>query len=122
MATFITGKHISRRTFVRGAGVSLALPLLESMLPAQTPLRNTEVISPSRFMAIFYPHGAAPGWWEPAAEGPLPKVFPDDPRGKSMFILKPLEPFRDQTVVMTGLWSQSSEPPEGTTGSDHWVA
>ena len=38
---FITKKHIPRRTFLRGAGVTLALPLLESMLPAQTPLRLT---------------------------------------------------------------------------------
>jgi hypothetical protein len=39
-----------------------------------------------------------------------------------MFIMKPLERFRDQTVIMTGLWAQCAEPPEGTTGSDHWVA
>ena len=38
---FITKKHIPRRTFLRGAGVTLALPLLEAMLPAQTPLRQT---------------------------------------------------------------------------------
>ncbi len=52
----------------------------------------------------------------------MPKVFPDNPAGKSMFIMKPLEPYRDHTVIMSGLWSQSSEPPEGTTGSDHGVA
>jgi len=92
------------------------------MLPAQTPLRNTAANPPNRFMAIFYPHGMAYGWWEPTAEGPLPQVFPDDPAGQSMFIMKPLQPFRDQSVIMTGLWSQASEPPEGTTGSDHWVA
>ena len=119
---FITKRHIPRRTFLRGAGVTLALPLLESMLPAQTPLRNTAANPPNRFMAMFYPHGMAYGWWEPAAEGPLPKVFPDDPAGKSMFIMKPLQPFRDQAVILTGLWAQASEPPEGTTGSDHWVA
>ena len=39
-----------------------------------------------------------------------------------MFIMKPLEPFRDKLIITTGLWSQSSEPPEGTTGSDHRVA
>jgi hypothetical protein len=38
---FITKKHIPRRTFLRGAGVTLALPLLESMVPAVTPLRLT---------------------------------------------------------------------------------
>jgi hypothetical protein len=102
--------------------VTLGLPLLESMLPAQTPLRATAANPPDRFMAIFYPHGMAFGWWEPSAEGPLPEVFPDDPAGQSMFIMKPLEPFRKHTVIMTGLWARSSEPPEGTTGSDHWVA
>ena len=37
-------------------------------------------------------------------------------------IMKPLEPFRDQTVIMSGLWSKSAEPPPGQTGADHWVA
>jgi hypothetical protein len=56
----------------------------------------------------------APGYWEPKEEGKLPEKLP--------YILESLEPFKDQTVVMTGLWSQSAEPPAGTTGSDHWVA
>ena len=37
-------------------------------------------------------------------------------------ILQPLEPFRDQTVILSGLWSKSAEPPPGQTGADHWVA
>jgi len=37
-------------------------------------------------------------------------------------IMKPLEPFREQTVIMSGLWSKSAEPPPGVTGADHWVA
>src|SRR5207247_4313238 len=37
-------------------------------------------------------------------------------------ILSPLEPFRDRTVVLSGLWSKSAEPPPGVTGADHWVA
>ena len=56
----------------------------------------------------------APGHWEPAAEGALPDKLP--------YILESLEKLKDQTVVLSGLWSQSAEPPEGTTGSDHWVA
>jgi hypothetical protein len=56
----------------------------------------------------------APGYWEPKAEGALPEKLP--------YILEGLEKVKDQTVVMSGLWSQSAEPPEGTTGSDHWVA
>src|SRR5437867_12486869 len=55
-----------------------------------------------------------PGHWEPEKEGPLPEKLP--------FITETLEKVKDQTVVITGLWSKSAEPPEGTTGSDHWVA
>ena len=66
---FITKKHIPRRTFLRGAGVTLALPLLDSMLPAQTPLRQTAAEKKSRFLGIWHPQGAAPGYWSPLQEG-----------------------------------------------------
>src|SRR5690242_13453354 len=111
---FITKKHIPRRTFLQGAGVTLALPLLESMLPAGTALAQTAAAPTPRFVGMFFPHGMAPGYWEPKEEGKLPEKLP--------YILEGLEKYRDQTTVMTGLWSQSAEPPEGTTGSDHWVA
>ena len=112
---FITKRHIPRRTFLQGAGVTLALPLLEAMVPARTVLAQTVVgQARPRFVGIFYPHGMAPGHWEPQAEGPLPEKLP--------YILEGLEKLRNETTVMTGLWSQSAEPPEGTTGSDHWVA
>ncbi|HZI78245.1 MAG TPA: DUF1552 domain-containing protein [Vicinamibacterales bacterium] len=111
---FITKKHIARRTFLQGAGVTLALPLLESMVPAGTALAQTAAAPTPRFVGIFFPHGMSPGHWEPKAEGALPEKLP--------YILEPLEKHRDRTVVMSGLWSQSAEPPEGTTGSDHWVA
>jgi hypothetical protein len=111
---FITKKHIPRRTFLQGAGVTLALPLLESMLPAGTALAQTAAAPTPRFVGMFYPHGMAPGYWEPKEEGVLPEKLP--------YILESLDKYKEQTVVMTGLWSQSAEPPEGTTGSDHWVA
>jgi hypothetical protein len=112
---FITKRHIRRRTFLQASGVTLALPLLEAMVPASTALAQTPAARPkSRFVGMFYPHGAAPGYWEPELEGPLPEQLP--------YILESLDRLRDRTVVMSGLWSQSSEPPEGTTGSDHWVA
>ncbi len=110
---FITKKHIARRAFLRGSGVALALPFLESMLPAQTPLRNTAANPKTRFTGIFVPHGAAPGYWVPKGEG---KDF------EFSMMYKPLEPFRDHTVIMSGLWSKSAEPPPGVTGADHWVA
>ena len=111
---FITKRHIPRRTFLLGAGVTLALPLLEAMVPASTALAQTAAAPKPRFVGIFFPHGMAPGYWEPKAEGALPEKLP--------YILESLEKVKDQTVVMSGLWSQSAEPPEGTTGSDHWVA
>jgi hypothetical protein len=113
--SFITKKHVARRTFLKGTGVTLALPLLDAMLPATTALAQTAAgRSPSRFVGIFYPHGMAPGFWEPPADGALPEALP--------YILEPLAPVREYSTVMTGLWSKSAEPPEGTTGSDHWVA
>jgi uncharacterized protein DUF1552 len=112
---FISKRHLPRRTFLKSAGCTLALPLVDAMLPASTALAATEAASPKpRFVGIFFPHGMAPGYWEPAVEGPLPAKLPH--------IMEALEKVKDQTVILTGLWSKSAEPPEGTTGSDHWVA
>jgi len=111
---FITKRHIPRRTFLRGAGTALALPLLDAMIPASTLLAQTAARPKSRFVAMFFPHGMAPGFWEPAAEGALPPDLP--------YIMQSLEPVRNHSVILTGLWAKSAEPPEGTTGSDHWVA
>jgi hypothetical protein len=112
--SFITKRHVPRRTFLQGAGVALALPLIDAMVPASTLLAQTAAQPKTRFVGVFFPHGMAPGLWEPAQEGVLP--------GKLPFILESLEKVKDQTVVLSGLWSKSAEPPEGTTGSDHWVA
>ena len=110
---FITKRHLPRRTFLKGAGVTLGLPLLEAMIPASTALAQTAAAPPPRFMGIFFPHGLAYSHWE-MPEGPLPE--------KLSYIMEPLAPVRDRTVILGGLYSQSAEPPEGTTGSDHWVA
>jgi hypothetical protein len=107
-------KHIPRRMFLKTAGCTLALPLLDAMVPASTALAATAAMPKPRFVGIFFPHGMAPGYWEPGAEGALPTKLPH--------ILEGLEKVRDQTTVVSGLWSKSAEPPEGTTGSDHWVA
>src|SRR5947209_972899 len=111
---FISKKKMPRRTFLHGAGVTLALPLLEAMVPAGTALAQTPAAGKPRFVGVFYPHGMAPGYWEPEQEGSFSEKLP--------YIAETLEKVKDQTVVITGLWSKSAEPPEGTTGSDHWVA
>ena len=66
---FITKKHLSRRTFLRGAGVAVALPFLESMVPAQTALRQTAASPKSRFGAVYIPHGSIIGKWKPKTAG-----------------------------------------------------
>jgi hypothetical protein len=111
---FLSKKHLSRRTVLRGAGATLALPLLDAMVPAATALAQTAATPKPRFVGLFVPHGAAPGYWVPEKEGTLPAELP--------FIWKPLEPFRDKTVILSGLHSRSAEPPPGVTGADHWVA
>jgi Protein of unknown function (DUF1552) len=112
---FVSKKHIPRRRFLKGAGVTLALPLLEAMVPAATALAQSAAApSRNRFVGMFFPHGMAPGYWVPDLAGPLPVKLP--------YILESLAKVKDQTVVISGLWSRSAEPPEGTTGSDHWVA
>jgi hypothetical protein len=111
---FITKKHIPRRTILRGAGAALALPFLEAMVPARTALAQTAANPKPRFVGLFVPHGAAPGYWVPDKVGALGTELP--------YIYKSLEPLRDQTVILSGLHSRSAEPPPGVTGADHWVA
>ena len=110
---FITNKRIPRRTFIRGIGATLALPMLDAMLPALTPVAYAKAITPTRFTGIFIPHGAAPGYWVPDSTS---KKF------EYPFIWKPLEPYRKHVVLTSGLWAQSAENPPGITGADHFVA
>jgi len=91
---FISKKHLSRRTFLRGVGASVALPFLDSMAPAQTPLRKTAASPQTRFAAIYVPHGATMDKWTPSSEG-TGFAFTE--------ILKPLEPHRDRINVISGL-------------------
>jgi hypothetical protein len=111
---FITKKHISRRTVLRGGGATLALPLLNAMVPAGVALAQTAASPKPRFVGCFVCHGMAPGYWVPDKVGALDPVLP--------FNWKPLEPFVDHTVILSGLHSRSAEPPPGATGADHWVA
>jgi hypothetical protein len=107
---FISKKHIQRRTFLRGAGVTLALPLLEAMLPAQTPTRQTAANVVPRFVGIWHPHGAAPGYWSPEQPGA---------NFDFSYITKPLEPYRDRVVLISGLDATSSYSTPEEPGGDH---
>ena len=101
---FITKKCLSRRTFLRGAGVTMALPFLESMVPAQTPLSKTAASPKTRLGWIYIPHGATMDKWTPATEG-AGFEFSE--------ILKPLEPFRDHLNVVSGLCHPQAGPTDG---------
>ena len=111
---FVSKKHIPRRTVLRGAGAMLALPFLDAMVPARTALAQSSAVPRQRFVGLFVPHGMAPGYWVPETVGPLAAQLP--------FNWRPLEAFRDKTVIFSGLHSRSAEPPPGVTGADHWVA
>ena len=97
---FITKKHLPRRTFLKAAGVSLALPLLDSMVPAQTLLRKTAGAGFTRAAFVYVPHGAIMDQFTPATEG---KGW-EFPR-----VIKPLEPFRDRVNVISGLGHRAAD-------------
>jgi Protein of unknown function (DUF1552) len=91
---FITKKSLARRTFLRGLGAAVALPVLDAMVPALTVSAKTAANPKLRFGAIYIPHGKIMKMWTPAVTGSGFEFTP---------ILKPLEPFKDQLVVVSGL-------------------
>jgi hypothetical protein len=102
---YVTKKYLSRRTMLRGMGVSVALPLLDSMVPAQTPLGKTAANSKSRLSCIYVPHGATMDKWTPEIEG---KEF------AFTEILAPLDKYRDRLNIVSNL----AHPAAGGAGSD----
>src|SRR5580765_4814835 len=108
--TFLSKRHLPRRTFLRGLGVTMSLPLLDSMIPAQTPLARTAANPQIRLGLCFIPHGAVMNNWTPAEEGAL----------KLSRTLAPLEPFKDQVVVVSNLAHKMAAPGgPGDNGGDH---
>src|SRR5918992_5756796 len=117
---FITKKHISRRTMLRGMGVTMALPLLEAMVPARTAFAQTAA-GKVRLAAIEMVHGSAgatkfglqTNLWSPAAVG---KGFDLSPTS-----LSPLEPFRDYLTIISNTDVRNAEAFElPEIGGDHF--
>ena len=104
---FVTRMSLPRRTFLRGMGRVVALPMLDAMFPAFTALAQSPARSPRRFGAVYIPHGVIMDQWTPASE----TGFDFTP------ILKPLEPFRDQLVVVSNLTR-----PKDVEGGTHAVS
>ena len=91
---FIFKKHLSRRTFLRGTGAIVALPFLDAMAPAQTPLRRSAAAPRARLACFYVPHGATMDKWTPRTTGTAFEFTE---------ILKPLESFREHVNVVSGL-------------------
>src|SRR5882672_10075942 len=107
---FITKKHLPRRAFLRGMGVALGLPLLESMIPAATALSQTAANPRIRLGFLYMPHGAHMINWTPATEGAGFELSR---------ILAPLKPVQDQLVVVSGLSHKNAGATAGDSGGDH---
>jgi Protein of unknown function (DUF1552) len=105
----VTKKAISRRTILRGLGATVALPLLDAMIPALTAAVNTPAKPIRRLGVVYHPNGVIYDKW-------LPKGVGAD------FVLSPtlagLQPFRDKLIVVTGLSMDQAEAL-GDGGGDH---
>ncbi len=112
--TFLTKKHLSRRTFLKSSGVTLALPLLESMVPAGTALAATAATPKTRLGCIYIPHGATMDKWTPKGEG---SAF------EFSETLQPLAAFRDRINVISDLAHAPVAPWSGedTGGAENHV-
>lgn len=110
----ITKRALSRRTVLRGMGVTLALPLLDAMVPALTAMAQTPAKAVNRYGFFYMPNGVAMNhtgvnYWKPETAG---ADF------DFSLILKPLEPFRDQLTVVSGLHNRAAESL-GDGNGDH---
>jgi hypothetical protein len=92
----ITGRHLPRRTFLKGVGAAISLPMLDAMTPA---LRASAPGGPTRLAFTYVPNGVTMGDWTPVATG---RTF-DLPR-----ILAPLAPYRDHVTILSGLAHQNA--------------
>jgi hypothetical protein len=105
---FISKMHLPRRTVLRGLGATLALPLLDSMVPALTALSRTAAAPVRRLGVFFVPNGMSMPYWSPKAEGPLTELPPT---------LKPLTAFKDRLLMLGGLDDEAANLVAG--GGDH---
>ncbi len=104
----ITKMHLPRRTVLRGLGATLALPLLDSMVPALTAQSRTAAAPVTRFGIFYVPNGMSMPYWYPQTEGPLDELPPT---------LRSLEAFKDRVLICGGLDDESANLVKG--GGDH---
>jgi hypothetical protein len=103
-------KAIPRRTFLRGMGATIALPLLDGMIPAMAAVGDPAAQAPSRLSIVYAPTGIIMDKWTPAEEGAAFQLKP---------ILEPLAPFRDRLLMLSGLNQNEARQRPGDPGGDH---
>ena len=103
-------KNIPRRTFLRGVGTTLALPLLDSMVPAMASTLDSSAKPAGRLSTVYVPNGIMMDKWTPAKEDSDFALTP---------ILEPLAPFRDRMLLLTGLEHNSGRALPGENTGDH---
>lgn len=104
---FISKKHLSRRTLLRGAGAGIALPFLEAMLPALASRAEAQALAAPRMGFFYFPHGAVlldgDDRWSPAGEGTAFELSP---------VLAPFAGFEDRLTVVSNLRNRPAESPD----------
>ena len=106
----ITKTHLPRRTFLRGVGATLALPLLDGMVPALSPLRASAAAPVRRLGVVYVPNGIVMNQWTPDATGSGFGMKP---------VMQPFEPFRDKLTVLSGLANKHGDALPGEGAGDH---
>ena len=110
---FLKKTALPRRTFLRGMGVTVALPLLDAMVPAATALAQTPAVRPSRVGFIYVPHGADMGSWTPTSSGTQFELSPT---------LSTLESFKDSTVVISNLRRAGGQAEMHAAAASGWLS
>ena len=110
---FITKTSLPRRTFLRGLGATVALPLLDAMVPAATALAQTAATRPTRFGFIYVPHGADMASWTPATAGTGFELSPT---------LTALESFKNSMVVVSNLKRAGGQAEMHAAAASGWLS
>jgi hypothetical protein len=110
---FVTRKHLTRRTVLRGLGATLGLPLLDAMIPARTMLAQTAAKTAPHVGFIYFPHGAVMNRWTPTSQGEI---------GELGDILKPLDKYKAMTTVFSNIDSQAPIGPVHALSPGTWLS